>query len=129
MVCILKRLGNTGVNVNTIQQRNNNDFFLSSFFSDPPRTSNDSSCTTTVSTLKIKHVQKKHSGNYTCLVGSPSASAAVTVHILNGKSLPRAIVSKVNTQFNGGGIKINETKKKRKIVCEKRFISITTTGN
>lgn len=52
------------------------------------RTSNDSSCTTTVSTLKIKHVQKKHSGNYTCLVGSPSASAAVTVHILNGKSPP-----------------------------------------
>jgi len=53
----------------------------------PRRTSNDSSYTTIVSTLKIKHVQKTHSGNYTCLVGSPSASAAVTIHILNGKQL------------------------------------------
>ncbi|XP_016663225.1 peroxidasin homolog isoform X2 [Acyrthosiphon pisum] len=54
------------------------------------RTSNDSSSTTIVSTLKIKHVQKTHSGNYTCLVGSPSASAAVTIHILNGEQ-PAAV--------------------------------------
>ncbi|KAF0757491.1 cell adhesion molecule 3-like, partial [Aphis craccivora] len=49
------------------------------------RTSNDSSYTTIVSILKIKHVQKTHSGNYTCLVGSPSASAAVNIHILNAR--------------------------------------------
>ncbi|VVC29363.1 Immunoglobulin subtype,Immunoglobulin-like domain,Immunoglobulin-like fold,Immunoglobulin subtype [Cinara cedri] len=54
------------------------------------KTTSDSSCTTIVSTLKIKHVQKKHSGNYTCLVGSPSASAAVTIHILNGEQ-PAAV--------------------------------------
>ncbi|XP_050066789.1 cell adhesion molecule 3-like [Aphis gossypii] len=54
------------------------------------RTSNDSSYTTIVSILKIKHVQKTHSGNYTCLVGSPSASAAVNIHILNGEQ-PAAV--------------------------------------
>ncbi|XP_050547958.1 uncharacterized protein LOC126909563 [Daktulosphaira vitifoliae] len=54
------------------------------------RINSNASYTTVVSTLKIKHVQKKHSGNYTCLVGSPSASAAITIHILNGEQ-PAAV--------------------------------------